>query len=67
MKKFAAAASLIIMVSILVTLIPGSVPPCDEYLEWCMYTWCPRHFSNPSDLIACQTQCAVNWLRYCAP
>lgn len=62
-KKFLAGACLIVVVLLLSSL--ASVPPCDQYLEWCMFTWCPQHNYTPQNILECQTQCIVNWDQYC--
>jgi len=63
-KKLLAGAGLIFVVFLFIALavVP---PPCDEYLDWCVFTWCPQNNHTPSDVLACQTQCAVYWMEHC--
>jgi hypothetical protein len=62
-KKILFGATLILIILMITGL--AVVPPCDQYLDWCMFTWCPQNNHNPADILACQTQCAVYWMENC--
>lgn len=62
-KRLLAGAGLTFVVFLFFAL--AVVPPCDEYLDWCVFTWCPQNNHTPSDVLACQTQCAVYWMEHC--
>lgn len=42
------------------------VPPCDEYLEWCIWTWCPQNWPSGSGYQeVCRQLCVERYLQYC--
>jgi hypothetical protein len=66
--------SLIMLILFLAALITGvfviksesteAVPPCDEYLVWCIYTWCPQN--NPSwPPEQCRAACIEKYMEWC--
>jgi len=73
MKQFRYLNSIIIFL-FLAALITGvfviksestePVPPCDEYLEWCI-DWCAEHNPDPQNYQQCLNECARKWLEWC--
>lgn len=41
------------------------VPPCDEYLVWCMYTWCPQHNQGYENIQKCHDECQAKYHEWC--
>ena len=62
-KRLMAAGCLIIMVMLYFGF--AQAPPCDQYLDWCLFTWCPGHTHNPDQMLECQNQYVANWIDYC--
>lgn len=73
MKQFRYLNSIMIFL-FLAALITGIVviqsysatPPCDEYLEWCMYEWCPQNNQGYNNIWQCQQECLRKYLEWCS-
>lgn len=62
-KKLFFGAALVLACMLIAGL--AVVPPCDQYLDWCIFTWCPQNNHTPADILACQSQCAAYWTEHC--
>lgn len=65
MKKLLGGILLtLVLLAAIVNFVPAKVPPCDEYLDWCLFTYC-RQAPTPDAWLACANQCVENYLDNC--
>lgn len=65
MKKLLGGICLIlVLLATIVNHVPANVPPCDQYLDWCVFTYC-RQYYNPADYQRCLNLCAENYVLNC--
>lgn len=63
-KVFLAFFMVLVLLAAIVDFSPASVPPCDQYLEWCVFTYC-RQYYNPDQYLQCVNKCAENYVLNC--
>jgi len=65
MKKILLSFCLALLVlTAIVDFSPANVPPCDEYLDCCIFTYC-RDYINPDAYLSCVNKCAENYTLNC--
>jgi len=54
----------LVLLAAIVNYVPAGAPPCDQYLDWCVFTYC-RQYYNPGAYQRCLNACAENYVLNC--
>jgi len=65
MKKMVLGFCLIIVfLAAIVNYVPAKAPSCDQYLSWCVFSYCQQYY-NPDQYLNCVNACAANYVDNC--